>query len=123
MVWNVASMVPVQDFGGCEIIAHDVGVRLENVKAKERPTMPEWALCLCQVTSFENYGGPLGPEQGPCVVCSAADVCGVAPIAGVGDTRWGCNKCSCIWHHECALRFDPDAFALVGVAFTSPLCS
>ena len=64
LIWNVASLVPVQDFSDATILVRDVGVRLEKVTSRERPTMPEWALQMRSGASLQDFGGPLADAHG-----------------------------------------------------------
>ena len=124
MIWNVASLVPVQDFSDATILVRHLGVRLEHVTSRERPTMPEWALQMRSGASLQDFGGPLADVGATCTVCAAARDLGLAPLVDGRREQvcWGCRVCLSVWHRECAIRFDPDSIVMAGASFTCPLC-
>jgi len=120
----IARWCPMLHLEHATIIVHDTG--LEMVKnPDEREPIPQWVTTLLEAANAKICSGPLLDRS---ITCLACDANASQPGVGNWNIRTGrgglfrCCMCLCIWHADCAVRFDQDSLASVFSAFWCQLC-
>lgn len=126
----VAFAVPVEDFRGDRIVVVAAPMVMIVTTASGRPSVPDWLLLVRQHEELKLFPGPFRQplHTTKCIVCDVmkrtldADAMNERYLS-LSD-EYGCIKCSCFWHVECACDFNPAATEYTDYfAYLCPLCA